>query len=180
MIAARERVRQVWTAPANVPLEKVVGLSTPLSKQDWAELLELRVNVIRREPKDFRLLSAHTLAHDSSLLQLSVRRLMILLRKTAQQLGIDLVFENNDEDLRDAVRLTFDRILRFLFERGAFAGSTPEQAYRVETGPALNTRGEADRGRFIAQIFVAPSQPLEFLTLQLSRSGEGALQAMEV
>src|SRR5215208_6853570 len=41
MIAARERERQVWVAPANVPMTGVLGLSPDISTEDWADLFEL-------------------------------------------------------------------------------------------------------------------------------------------
>jgi phage tail sheath protein FI len=36
-----------------------------------------------------------------------------------------------------------------------------------------------EQGRFIAQIQVAPAQPLEFITVQLLRAGDGNLQVIE-
>lgn len=36
-----------------------------------------------------------------------------------------------------------------------------------------------DQGRFIAQVQVAPSQPMEFITVLLSRASDGVLLALE-
>jgi phage tail sheath protein FI len=66
-----------------------------------------------------------------------------------------------------------------MFERGAFAGATPEQSYQVVTDSSVNTPESVDAGRFIAQIQVAPSQPLEFITVLLTRISEDMLQARE-
>lgn len=179
MIAARERQRQVWVAPANVPLQGVLDLLPAFSVNDWADLFAEQLNLIRREPDDFRAMSAHTLSEERQLLQLSVRRLMILLRKVALERGMAWTFENNDERLRDAVRTTLEALLRFMFERGAFAGRTPQQAFRVVTDQRVNTRQSMDQGRFIAQVQVAPSQPMEFITVLLSRASDGGLLAVE-
>jgi phage tail sheath protein FI len=179
MIAARERARQVWVAPANVPLQSVLGLTPVLNNDDWADLFDLHFNLVRAEPHDFRLMSAHTLSDEAILLQISVRRLLILLRKVAVERGMDFVFESNHERFREAVRLMLEKILRFMFERGAFAGATPEQSYRVITDKSVNTRESVDAGRFIAQIQVAPSQPMEFITVLLTRIGEDLLQMSE-
>jgi phage tail sheath protein FI len=179
MIAARERLRQAWVAPANVPLQGVLDLAPAFSVDDWADLFEDQFNLIRREPNDFRAMSAHTLSEERQFLQLSVRRLMILLRKVALERGMAWTFENNDERLRDAVRSTLEALLRFLFERGAFAGRTPQQAFRVVTDVRINTRQSMDQGRFIAQVQVAPSEPLEFITVLLSRASDGVLLALE-
>lgn len=179
IIAARERARQVWVAPANVPLRMVLGLTPVFNTDDWADLFDLQFNLVRAEPSDFRLMSAHTLSDEAILLQVSVRRLMILLRKVVVERGMDFVFESNHQRFREAVKLMLERILRFMFERGAFAGATPEQSYRVVTDSSVNPPESVDAGRFIAQIQVAPSQPMEFITVLLTRIGEDLLQAAE-
>ena len=179
MIAARERQRQVWVAPANTPLQGVLDLLPAFSLDDWADLYADQLNLLRREPDDFRAMSAHTLSEERQLLQLSVRRLMILLRKVALERGMAWTFENNDERLRDAVRTTLEGLLRFMYERGAFAGRTPQQAFRIVTDGRVNTRQSIDQGRFIAQVQVAPSEPMEFITVLLSRASDGVLLAAE-
>ncbi|MCO5242449.1 MAG: phage tail sheath subtilisin-like domain-containing protein, partial [Anaerolineae bacterium] len=179
VIAARERQRQVWVAPANVPLQGVLDLTPQFSLDDWADLFADQFNLIRREPRDFRAMSAHTLSEERQLLQLSVRRLMILLRKVALERGMVWTFENNDERLRDGVRSTLEALLRFMFERGAFAGRTPQQAFRVVTDGSVNSRQSIDQGRFIAQVQVAPSEPMEFITVLLSRASDGVLVVAE-
>ncbi len=179
MMAAREHARQVWVAPANEPLQGVLGLVPSFCTDDWAELFDLQFNLIRPEPKDFRTMSAHTLSDERALLQVSVRRLMILLRKAVLDRGMDFVFETNHERFREGVRVAFLNLLRFMFERGAFSGPTPETAYRVVTDASVNPPQSIEQGRFVAQIQVAPSQPMEFITVLLTRTGEGLLQAME-
>jgi hypothetical protein len=179
MIAAREHARQVWVAPANLPLTPALGLVPPISDDDWADLFALQFNLVRPEPRDFRVMSAHTLADERSLLQVSVRRLLILLRKTALERGMDFVFESNHERFREGVRVALENLLRFMFERGAFAGATPAEAYRVITDASVNTPQSVDQGRFIALIQVAPSQPLEFVTVLLTRTDPGTLLTVE-
>jgi phage tail sheath protein FI len=180
MIAAREQERQAWIAPANLPLQGALALALDISDDDWAELFDLQFNLIRREPRDFRAMSAHTLSGQRDLLQVSVRRLMILLRKAAIERGMNYVFRNNSEHFREAVRVSLEEMLRFMFERGAFAGATADEAFRVTTGASVNTPQSIDQGRFIALIQVAPSEPMEFITVLLIRTGDNLLQAMEV
>jgi phage tail sheath protein FI len=172
MVAARERARQVRVAPANVPLEGVLGLTPNIGQEDWADLFEAQFNLVRSEPIDFRAMSAHTLSDEAILLQFSVRRLMILLRKVAYLRGLDFVFESNHERFREGVRAVLSDMLRFMFERGAFAGRTPDESYRVVTDESVNPPESVDLGRFIALVQVAPSQPAEFITVVLSRAGD--------
>jgi phage tail sheath protein FI len=180
MIAARERARQAWIAPANVPLQGVLGLTPAFSMDDWSDLFDLQFNLVRPEPRDFRVMSAHTLSDDPALLQVSVRRLLILLRKMAVERGMDLVFENNHERLREVTRLKLEEMLRFMFEQGAFAGATPQQAFNITTDAGINTPQSLEQGRFIVQIQVAPAQPTEFITVLLTRLNDGLLHVTEV
>ena len=103
-----------------------------------------------------------------------------MLRKVAARRGMDFVFENNVERFHDGVRLALEEMLQSLFERGAFAGERPQQAFRVLTDTGLNTPQSIELGRFNVQIQVAPSQPAEFMTVLLTRVSEGHLQATEV
>jgi len=178
-IAAREIARQVWVAPANVVLPGVLDLQPNFSDDDWADLFALGFNLIREEATDFRVMSAHTLADDQSLLQLSVRRLLIQLRKALLQRGQEYVFANNDEPFRSRVSQELENFLRLMFAAGAFAGATQQSSYQIAVDDSVNTPTDIDQGRMIAQIMVAPSQPMEFLTVLLTRTGAGQLQAAE-
>jgi phage tail sheath protein FI len=119
------------------------------------------------------------LADDQSLLQLSVRRLLIQLRKALLQRGQHYVFGNNDDTFRQRVRRGIGDLLRAMFAGGAFAGDTQQSSYQIGVNGGVNTQADIDQGRMIAQILVAPSQPMEFLTLLLTRTGAGQLQAKE-
>src|SRR5262249_43330929 len=154
-------------------------LTPEISTGDWADLFELQFNLLRTEPRDFRAMSAHTLSDDRSLLQLSARRLMILLRKLAILRGLDLVFESNHERFREAVRLSLERMLQPMLGGGACAGGAPAESFQVITDSSVNPPQSVDLGRFIAQIQVAPSQPMEFITVLLTRVGDELLQAIE-
>ena len=88
MIAARERARGPWIAPASVPLQGIVGLSPNFSQTDWADLFNAHMNIVRQPIADYTLLSAHTLSSDTLFLHISVRRLLIFLRKLALRRGM--------------------------------------------------------------------------------------------
>ncbi len=60
--AALARSRGAWIAPANVPLRDVVALDPPFSTRSWARLLNVRVNLLRSDPRGFLALSADTLS----------------------------------------------------------------------------------------------------------------------
>jgi phage tail sheath protein FI len=56
---------------------------------------------------------------------------------------------------------------------------THGEAFRVVTDDIINSSDSVEQGRLIVQIQIAPSQPLEFMTVFLVRSGTGLLQAAE-
>jgi hypothetical protein len=173
MAAARALARGPWVAPANHALRGAVGLTPELSDAEYGALFDGQVNVLRRRPGQLLALSAHTLSRERQLVQLSVRRLLILLRKLALRRGMRYVFEPNNARFRQLVQLAFERLLRDLAARGALA------AYEVVTGPEVNTRNDEDNGRFIVALKVAPTLPIGFITVTLLRSGEGLLEILE-
>jgi len=172
VVAARAASRGAWVAPANEPLKDVVALAPAVPSGDLAALQEAQVNVLRADPRGLYALSADTLALDTELRPINVRRLLTLLRRLAQRRGNRYVFEPLGPVLRRAVQRGFDELLTDLFRRGAFAGATAEQSFRVVTDDTVNTRVDADAGRFVIELRVAPSLPMRFITVRLTQSGE--------
>ncbi len=179
-IAKRTRESGAWIAPANDPLTGAVALDPDLSREEWGQLLSAGVNVLRRDPRGFLVLSAGTLSPNEDLRPINVRRLMILLRRLALREGTRYVFESNDEDFRSGVRRQFEQLLSGLYIRGAFAGKNAGEAYRVVADSSVNARESLDQGRFIVELRVAPSQPLQFLTIRLAQSGPADLRVREI
>ena len=115
MIAARELARGAWIAPAGVPLSGVVRLTAGLTAAEQTRLFDAHANLLVHQPGAFTALSAHTLTGNRDQLQVSVRRLLILLRKICLLLGARYTFEINDDRFRQLVRMRFDRILAAAF-----------------------------------------------------------------
>jgi hypothetical protein len=173
MIAARERARGAWIAPANQALVGVIGLTPTLSDADWEDLYNRQINIIRQQPERFTLLSATTLSADRLLLPISVRRLLIFLRKLALQRGQRFVFETNNQRFRQQVQVSFERLLTELVQRGALA------AFQVVTNEEVHTPNDELNGRFVVALKVAPTIPIEFITVVMLRSGEDLLTILE-
>ena len=172
LISARALARGAWIAPANEPLRGAVALTPPVVRRRWLDLQLAQINLIRQEPRGFLALSADTLSDEEELRQISVRRLLILLRRLALRHGSTYVFEPNSPAFRRLVQRGFESVMDQLFARGAFAGRTPAASYQVVTGEELNPRQSVDLGRFIVELRVAPSRPLTFLTIRLVQTGE--------
>lgn len=172
--ARRTRDRGAWVAPANESLREVTGLSPNFTDADHLRLLESSVNPIGRDPRGFRPLTARTAGTALGTRHVNVRRLLQLLRRLAAREAMTDVFEPNNAEFRELVRMRFETLLSAMHSRGAFAGATTSEAFEVSTGDAVNTAGLVDRGRFVVEIRVAPSLPLEFITVRLvlSKSAE--------
>ncbi|MGY1776800.1 hypothetical protein ACI8AV_13145 [Geodermatophilus sp. SYSU D00804] len=169
--AARALSRGAWTAPARRPLAGVVGLDPVLDPARHADLSAAGVNPVAADPSGFLALTATTMSRTAALRPVNVRRLVMLLRRLADREGVGVVFEPHDAELRRIVQLRFDRLLTDLFRRGALAGATPGEAFEVSTGTNVNPPAAVDLGRFTVEVRIAPSRPLEFLTVRLVLTG---------
>ena len=107
--------------------------------------------------------------------QLSVRRLMTMLRLTVERQGQRLAFEPNTPALRRELTWQLTLLLRDLHRDGAFAGATDEESFFVHCDDSLNPPWSREQGRLVAEIGVAPASPLEFIVLRLARDASGAL-----
>ncbi|WP_046656579.1 hypothetical protein [Lysobacter capsici] len=172
VFAARASQRGAWIAAANEPMRDVVALTPRIADGDRAALQDAQINLLRDDPRGFFALSADTLALDEELRPINVRRLLILLRRMALRRGSSYVFEPNGPVLWRSVQRGFDLLLGDLFQRGAFAGATAEQSFRVVTDEGVNPPQSVESGRFVVELRVAPSLPMRFIAVRLAQSGE--------
>ncbi|MEY2925754.1 MAG: hypothetical protein RL367_231, partial [Pseudomonadota bacterium] len=168
LYAARATSRGAWIAPANDLLRDIVGLDPVTPEADLLGLDQSRVNAIRRLPDGFSVLDTDTLSDESDWRQVSVRRLMMLIRRAAMRRGMAWVFEPNGPVVRRAIEHSFTVMLDDLQRRGAFAGKTSPDSFRLMLPEATNDR---DTGRLTVEIAVSPAQPLRFLTLRMAQQG---------
>jgi len=179
IVARQERAFGVPHGPANVLAAEVVDVDDAVSPARHDELHQQGLNVYLRERDGVRLSAARTLSRDPSYRQLSVRRLMTLIRRTLERQMRWAVFEPNNESLRAEVVRQLDSYLRRLYRAGAFRGATEKEAFFVRCDETLNTPYVVDSGQLLAEIGVAPAEPLEFILLQLARDGDGTLLMRE-
>jgi uncharacterized protein len=174
IIASRERRLGLPAGPAG---ELAVGAvdAGPVTENEHDSLHLLDINVFRAERDGFRLTAARTLSTDPNYRQLSVRRLMTLVRLSMERQGQWLAFEPHTEDLRREVSWTVTRLLRDLYREGAFAGATEDEAFFVRCDVGNNNRWEQEQGRLLAEIGVAPTAPLEYILFRLVRNTGDAI-----
>ena len=78
-------------------------------------------------------------------------------------------FEPNGEQLWSNVRRTIEDFLRNEFQRGAYVGNKPEQAYWVKCDRSTMTQNDLDNGRLVCLIGVAPLRPAEFVIFRIGQ-----------
>lgn len=167
-LAKSSRRRGAWVAAANRPLAGAVALEPDT---DVEGLIAAGINAIHRDPRGFLALAADTLSTTLATRPIPVRRLLMLLRRLALREGSRDVFEPDDADFRARVRHRFERLLSALYLRGALAGKSADEAFRVVVDDSINPRENRDHGRFIVELRVAPALPLSFLTVRLVHTG---------
>ena len=179
IIAKQELAFGVPQGPANVVAAEVVDVETLVSSASHDELHPAGVNVFLRERDGVRLTAARTMSRDPAYGQLNVRRLMTMISRALERETQWIVFEPNSSALRAELRHLIVAYLRGLFRAGAFRGATEEEAFFVRCDEVLNPVRVIDAGQLIAEIGVAPAEPIEFIVLRLARDGDGTLTVQE-
>jgi hypothetical protein len=179
-IAARkERTLGLPFGPANELAVGAVDVDDRVSPERHDELHPASVNVFLRERDGVRLTAARTLSRDAEWRQQSVRRLVTMLERVVRRQLAWLAFEPNTPRLRREVEHTLRSLLRRLWLAQAFAGATEDEAFFVRCDERLNPPAVVEAGRLVAEIGVAPAEPLEFLVLHIAFDAEGGLVAEE-
>lgn len=179
IIAQVENTFGVPHGPANVIAAQVLDVRETVSPARHDELHPLGINVYLLERDGVRLTAARTLSADPDFRQLSVRRLLVLLRRTLEQQMQWVVFEPNNSALRAELRQLLQSYLRQLFTAGAFRGATEDESFFVRCDETNNPPRLADLGQLLVEVGVAPAEPLEFIVLRLARDADGSLTATE-
>jgi len=168
ILAAREIKFGVPFGPANELARGVVASAEPVSTQDHDALHPHGINVFMTDADGYRLSAARTLSSDPRVRQLSVRRLMILLKRVLHRQMQWAVFEPNGLRLWREITRMLEGFLGRLYSAGAFTGATPAEAFFVRCDNHTNPSHARDQGRVIAEIGVAPAEPMEFIVLRLT------------
>lgn len=176
IVVRKEIERGIQFGPANEVARQILHIaeSQPAGRAD--ALHTINVNCFVREPQGIVLIGARTLSRERDWRQLSVRRLILMLRRTLLAQMQWTVFEPNGPVLWSDIRRAIESLLRQLFRAGAFAGRTEAESFFVR----LDTdRRRLDRGELLVEVGVAPAEPLEFILVRLRRDGDGTLNFEE-
>jgi phage tail sheath protein FI len=172
IFARTDSTRGVWKAPAGIEavVSGAVGLQHDLVDADQDILNPIGLNCIRRFP-DAGIVSwgSRTLSSDPEWRYVPVRRTALFLKKSLR-LGMKwAVFEPNDQELWDRIRINIHAFMLGLFRQGAFQGATPDQAFLVKCDRETNPQELVDQGIVTAQVGFAPLKPAEFVVIEISQ-----------
>ncbi|MCC6539696.1 MAG: phage tail sheath family protein [Bryobacterales bacterium] len=179
LIARSEFLFGIPHGPANALVAEAVNVGDLVTPVRHGELHQQAINVLLKERDGVRLSGARTLSRDPAWRQLSVRRLVTMIARTLEEQTQWLMFEPNNRALRATVRAVLTGFLRQLGRAGAFRGATEAESFFVRCDESLNGRRETDGGLLIAEVGIAPAEPLEFIVLRLARDGDGTLTVEE-
>lgn len=168
IVASKEIRLGVQYGPANEIAAGAVRVGDVVSGPRHDELHRAGINVFLPERDGIRLTGARTLSRVASLRQLSVARLMTVIRISIEHDMQWAVFEPNSRELWARVERIVRSLLTRLFEGGAFAGATTKEAFFVRCDLSTMTRNDLDNGRAICLVGVAPVEPIEYIELQIA------------
>jgi len=174
--ASTDASRGVWKAPAgiNANVNGALGLHTVLTDLQNGSLNPLGVNCLRQFPVYGNVVwGARTVAGADAMgsewKYINIRRLALFLESSLYQGTQWVVFEPNDEPLWSQVRLSIGSFMQQLFLKGAFAGTTPQQAYFVKCDGENNPVATTSQGILNISVGFAPLYPAEFVVIQIQQ-----------
>lgn len=163
--------RGVWKAPANVVLNGVSDVSVRVTNEQQAELNPKGINVIRHfSDRGLVVWGSRTQQDDDDWRYIPVRRLFDAAERDIKKALQPMVFEPNSQPTWKRVQAAIEHYLYRLWQQGALAGNTAEEAYFVRVGKGITmTQDEINQGQMIIQVGMAAVRPAEFIILKFTQ-----------
>jgi phage tail sheath protein FI len=176
VLARTDATRGVWKAPAGLDarIDGVSELSVPLTDREIGRLNPLGVNCLRAAPGAGHVVwGARTRdgndRNASEWKYLPVRRTALFLEESLYRGTQWVVFEPNDAPLWAQIRLNVGAFMNNLFRQGAFAGTTPKEAYFVKCDAETTTQDDVNLGIVNIIVGFAPLKPAEFVVVAIQQ-----------
>jgi hypothetical protein len=161
----------VHRAPANFELNWIQDLLVDVDASTQGILNPMGINCLRSFPgRGLRVYGARTVSSDPSWIYVNVRRLMMMIEKAVESSLQWAVFEPNNFKLRISVTSGLTVFLESIYEAGALAGATDNEAFFVKCDAQNNPPEVTDAGQFIAEVGVAPAIPAEFIIFRVGKT----------
>jgi uncharacterized protein len=165
----------VYKAPANEVVEGAIDLEVHLTRLQQEQLNPAGINCLRSFPgRGIRVWGARTLSVDTEWMYVNVRRLFLTVGRWIQRNLAGVVFEPNDQRLWTRIGRELNAYFIDLFQQGALAGSTPQEAFYVKCDAETNPPEVREQGQVVTEIGLAPGVPNEFIVVQVIQAPGGA------
>jgi uncharacterized protein len=169
--ARSDRKIGIHKAPANEVLKGVLGLEVNLSDKEQGQLNPLGINALRIFPgRGIRVWGARTLSANPAWTYINVKRLFITLHRWIDLNLADVVFEPNNQKLWASISRELTDYLTGLFQKGAFLGNSPEEAFYVKCDAETNPGDRRENGQVTTEIGLRPTIPGEFIVVRIVQS----------
>ncbi len=180
MYGREDSARGVWKSPAGIEttLTGTTGLVPAGSMTDAQQgaFNEQALNCLRQFPGIGTVIfgARTTAGADANTAQqqwkyLAVRRMALFIEQSLYSSLTWAVFEPNAQPLWDALRQEVNAFMLSLFRQGAFAGTTPSQAFVVQCDSTTTTPTDVALGRVNILVGFAPVKPAEFVIVQIAQ-----------
>jgi len=176
VMARTDTQRGVWKAPAGLEatLNGVSAVEVPLTDGDVGRLNPHGINCLRAVPGAGHVVwgartreGADRLASEWK--YIPVRRTALFIEESLYRGTQWVVFEPNDEPLWSQIRLNIGAFMNNLFRQGAFAGTTPREAFFVKCDAETTTQDDVNLGIVNIVVGFAPLKPAEFVVISLQQ-----------
>lgn len=171
-IANNDAVAYPWNAPAGYArarLTSTQNLALSLSRTNMDDLYSVNINPLVSFPGEGPVVWGQktTQSSQSALDRISVRRLLIAIRRQIKKVGNRILFEQNKETTLERFAQLVNPILKLVQDTGGL------EAYKVEINTSTTTQLDIENKTIRGKIFVVPTRTLEFLSLDFVINNAG-------
>jgi hypothetical protein len=180
MMARIDATVGVFRAPAGViaGLSNAVGVQTKFTDTELGDLNAQNINIIRSVVgAGICVMGGRTRKTYGTDRYVSARRTLIYIKEAMRRSTQFAVFENNDQRLWSALRMSGERLLRPLWEAGGLRGASAGQAYFIRCDDTINTPAVIQSGEVRMELGVALEYPAEFIIIRVTQFDQGTFTA---
>jgi hypothetical protein len=164
----------IQKAPANETVDGVLDLRVNLTDSEVGRLYASGVNCLRALPgRGIRVWGARTLSDDPEWQPVSARRVFLTMGRWLERFLAQLAYEPNDVRLWVRIMRELTAYLDDLFQRGAFRGRTPQEAFFVKCDSETNPPEVTEAGMVVTNVGVALTAPAEFIVVRIIHGASG-------
>jgi phage tail sheath protein FI len=128
------------------------------------------INAIRQVPgAGIVIMGGRTLDNTPNNRYINLRRSLIYIEKSMNDLTSFALFENNDSVLWSQIKTSLNSFLRSYWQAGGLRGTNPSQAFYVKCDDTNNSFTEIQAGRVNIEVGVALEYPAEFVVIKLGQ-----------